>query len=80
MVQILFTVFGMGHIYENAQIIHNHGTLLHTTVVLLTRICASLDCACNLKPLTVACCNIATVNIKSSTSLQVPVLSRGTQD
>ena len=33
MVQILFTVFGMGHIYENAQIIHNHGTLLHTTVV-----------------------------------------------
>ena len=33
MVQILFTVFGMGHIYENAQIIHNHGTLLHTTVL-----------------------------------------------
>ena len=32
MVQILFSVFGMGHIYENAQIIHNHGTLLHTTV------------------------------------------------
>ena len=32
MVQILFTVFGMGHIYENAQIIDNHGTLLHTTV------------------------------------------------
>ena len=28
MVQILFTVFGMGYIYENAQIIHNHGTLL----------------------------------------------------
>ena len=35
MVQILFTVFGMGPIYENAQIIHNHGTLLHTTVVAL---------------------------------------------
>ena len=33
MVQILFTVFGMGYIYENAQIIDNHGTLLHTTVV-----------------------------------------------
>ena len=32
MVQILFTVFGMGHIYENAQILQNHGTLLHTTV------------------------------------------------
>ena len=32
MVQILFTVFGMGYIYKNAQIIHNHGTLLHTTV------------------------------------------------
>ena len=32
MVQILFTVFGMGYIYENAQIIDNHGTLLHTTV------------------------------------------------
>ena len=33
MVQILFTVFGMGYIYKNARIIHNHGTLLHTTVV-----------------------------------------------
>ena len=33
MAQILFTVFGMGYIYENAQIIDNHGTLLHTTVV-----------------------------------------------
>ena len=33
MVQILFTVFGMGYIYENAQIIDNHGTLLHTTVI-----------------------------------------------
>ena len=32
MAQILFTVFGMGYIYENAQIIDNHGTLLHTTV------------------------------------------------
>ena len=32
MVQILFTVFGMGHMYENAQIMHKHGTLLHTTV------------------------------------------------
>ena len=32
MVQILFRVFGMGYIYENAQIIDNHGTLLHTTV------------------------------------------------
>ena len=32
MVQILFTVFGMGYIYENARIIDNHGTLLHTTV------------------------------------------------
>ena len=35
MVQILFTVFGMGYIYENAQIIDNHGTLLHTTVASL---------------------------------------------
>ena len=34
MVQILFTVFGMGYIYENAQIIDNHGTLLRTTVQL----------------------------------------------
>ena len=34
MVQILFTVFGMGYINENAQIIDNHGTLLHTTVQL----------------------------------------------
>ena len=32
MVQILFTVFGMGHIYENAKTIDNHGTLLHTSV------------------------------------------------
>ena len=36
MVQILFTVFGMGYIYENAQIIDNHGTLLHTTVLRAT--------------------------------------------
>ena len=35
MVQILFTVFGMGHIYENAKIIDNHGTLLHTTVFII---------------------------------------------
>ena len=34
MVQILFTVFGMGYIYENAQIIDNHGTLLHRTVLI----------------------------------------------
>ena len=34
MVQILFTVFRMGHRYENAQIIHNHVTPWHTTIVL----------------------------------------------
>ena len=32
MVQMLFTVFGMGNMYEDDQIMHNHGTLLHTTV------------------------------------------------
>ena len=47
MVQILFTVFGMGHIYENAKIIDNHGTLLHTTVVYLLNLIVSqwsFDC------------------------------------
>ena len=34
-VQSLFTVFVMGHIYENAQIIQNLGTLLHTTVLVV---------------------------------------------
>ena len=27
MVQILFTVFEMGHMYENAKVIHSHATL-----------------------------------------------------